>query len=1339
MKRKNFKTLLGEGARSLLLSFFVVIAMVFCSAGGVLGAVTYDVQWTEWDPTTGVLTLKAGKSGTEGVPTATSGNIWLCDEANDGWQKRKYGKTDFKNLYPFSTSNSEGLGDGIYKLVKRFVVDKSYKSFPTKSINFFFRDMENLEIVEGLQNIGMYYIETYDFANGEKGSLCRLFKGCKNLKFIQGMETWTTSPTHLFEMFSGCEKLLWVDISGIYTDYVVNMDNMFYNCKNMRKAWVRYSDFNQFYHGSYNNMFYGCDYVNGLFEYMPKEKQVEEYVVYYDGILAFFNDRHRMDASRYPYSYSLNEGTNQPNWYTHHNNVETVWFPSCCHYVVKNTGYYERDVAARISPSTCYAWFKDCSRLKMVYGWNNISISAANSLAYMFYGCSQLTSAALNNMTTTAFTAQDMSYMFYNCSGLYGSISFDMEGDFHSSMIGRRVQNLSYMFYGCSRLSTIYFGDLYGSYVTNTKSMFEGCSWLKKIIMYSGSPSFSKVTNSTDMFKGCTDLVGGCGTVYDANHTDITYAREDLPSIDYYSYKGPGYFSTYKNNVDYRTNFDFAEGFISKEPSTVYFYTADDDDFSFTIKLDDYLSHDGFVFRDIVCYGGNTSVSGRTITVKKGSYSDVWCMVRFKCPIKRVYLKNITETYTGEEIPFNLYVSKDRQEYTLVNNTDYYINSIKIKQGDTYTAVSSIKQAGKYQISVSGRGYDFTGSFTFELTVKPLELTIVPENTTKTYGDPDPEINYSIEGNLVNGDQLTGALSYDKSSGENTGKYPITIGTLNNPNYNLTLADGEFEILQKKVTNPVIHTSSTKYPYTGSAVTPTVYVFDGTTMIPASEYSVSYKNNVNLGQGMITITDNPNGNYDVSGVGYFTIADASEFCKVTIKNHDISAATDKIIYVIKDQLLPYDDLKEEGYTLLGLYEDEGCYTLFNYQSTTISSDDKVLHAKWQINQHRLKFIVDGTVVSNEMVDYGTPITIPNQPAETGKTFTWNIDIPQTMPDYDIVAEGAYVINKYTLKYTLDGKEYQSDEIEYGTPLTILSNPAPKEGYTFSGWNPSSLPATMPDNDIQVVGSFIPNEHIFQLTYIDPDGTEQTKKENIAYGTKIKDLLPKFTGYVFISRNDMLETMPDYNYSLSGYYEIGKYTLTYMLNDEVYKKQTEVLYGTTITPLAAPKAKTGHSFTGWEGEPETMPDHDVVVRGSLKANEHTITYMIDGEVYKTVKVSYGSTISAPTKPYKSGYTFSGWSEIPETMPDKDLTITGSFTKNGKTPVSALPEIADAAKVWSYNGTIYIETLPDTKYTIADINGRIITTSTTKSTHDEININQSGILIVIIGNQSFKVIM
>jgi len=50
----------------------------------------------------------------------------------------------------------------------------------------------------------------------------------------------------------------------------------------------------------------------------------------------------------------------------------------------------------------------------------------------------------------------------------------------------------------------------------------------------------------------------------------------------------------------------------------------------------------------------------------------------------------------------------------------------------------------------------------------------------------------------------------------------------------------------------------------------------------------------------------------------------------------------------------------------------------------------------------------------------------------------------------------------------------------------------------------------------------------------------------------------------------------------------------------------------------------------------MPAHDVTVTGSFAVNQYTITYIIEGEVYFTETVDYGSTIVPPTAPEREGY-------------------------------------------------------------------------------------------------------
>ena len=78
-------------------------------------------------------------------------------------------------------------------------------------------------------------------------------------------------------------------------------------------------------------------------------------------------------------------------------------------------------------------------------------------------------------------------------------------------------------------------------------------------------------------------------------------------------------------------------------------------------------------------------------------------------------------------------------------------------------------------------------------------------------------------------------------------------------------------IKAKPVKSPEIIISPNVYAYDGTAKQPSVTVRDGGTVIPTTEYTVEYKDNVNAGTATVVIKDNPNGNYDVSGTAPFSI------------------------------------------------------------------------------------------------------------------------------------------------------------------------------------------------------------------------------------------------------------------------------------------------------------------------------------------------------------------------------------------------------------------------------------------------------------------------------------
>ncbi len=181
--------------------------------------------------------------------------------------------------------------------------------------------------------------------------------------------------------------------------------------------------------------------------------------------------------------------------------------------------------------------------------------------------------------------------------------------------------------------------------------------------------------------------------------------------------------------------------------------------------------------------------------------------------------------------------------------------------------------------------------------------------------------------------------------------------------------------------------------------------------------------------------------------------------------------------------------------------------------------------------------------------------------------------------------------EYTITYMLDGAVYQTQKFKVGASVSALDEPQ-KEGYSFSGWE--GLPTEMPGNDIVVTGSFT----------------------------------------------------------------INSYTLAYVLDGQTYETLT-VVYGQSPSAVTAP-TREGYTFAGWEGLPATMPAHDVQVTGSYTVNSYTLTYMLDDEVYQQLTVAYGEALTPLEVPSREGYVFNGWSDFPTSMPAHDVVITGNYT-------------------------------------------------------------------------------
>ena len=189
----------------------------------------------------------------------------------------------------------------------------------------------------------------------------------------------------------------------------------------------------------------------------------------------------------------------------------------------------------------------------------------------------------------------------------------------------------------------------------------------------------------------------------------------------------------------------------------------------------------------------------------------------------------------------------------------------------------------------------------------------------------------------------------------------------------------------------------------------------------------------------------------------------------------------------------------------------------------------------------------------------------------------------------------------------------------------------------------------------MVGSFVTNG--YTLTYV-VDG-EVYKTLVYEYGsTIVAEPIPTKEGYTFSGWSNLPATMPANDVTVSGSFTINKYLVTFKIGDTVVASES-LEYGTAIVAPEAPE-KEGHTFNGWGKVAETVPAHDVTYEGSYSVNSYTLTYMVDGEKYWEGTVAYGTALTALEAPTKRGYTFSGWSGLPATMPANDVTVNGSFT-------------------------------------------------------------------------------
>ena len=149
------------------------------------------------------------------------------------------------------------------------------------------------------------------------------------------------------------------------------------------------------------------------------------------------------------------------------------------------------------------------------------------------------------------------------------------------------------------------------------------------------------------------------------------------------------------------------------------------------------------------------------------------------------------------------------------------------------------------------------------------------ENKNITYSGSElkPSVNVYYNRNYMSSVQLKEGSDYNVTYSDNINTGTATAIVTGIGAYSGT-KKVTFTIEPKKISSPIFDGLKPEYTYTGQKVEPEFALMDGDTVIPSSEYEVSYSDNTEVGTAAITITDVMGGNYDINCKAEFDIVKA---------------------------------------------------------------------------------------------------------------------------------------------------------------------------------------------------------------------------------------------------------------------------------------------------------------------------------------------------------------------------------------------------------------------------------------------------------------------------------
>lgn len=333
------------------------------------------------------------------------------------------------------------------------------------------------------------------------------------------------------------------------------------------------------------------------------------------------------------------------------------------------------------------------------------------------------------------------------------------------------------------------------------------------------------------------------------------------------------------------------------------------------------------------------------------------------------------------------------------------------------------------------------------------------------------------------------------------------------------------------------------------------------------------------------------------------------------------------------------------------------------------------------NKYNIKFVSEGSVVSEGRYTYGTLMPTPVA-YRAGYVFEgWEPAVTQTVPAKDttytaVWKEADDVV--YTTKYYLENEsgEYELDKTRINKATTGQSVTADKEQYDSRLYH---LTDDLPSGTVAADGSLIFRVHYdrnsYSISFNSMGGTVSTKKKTARWGSNVIAPVPVRAGYAFAGwyvdracTEAFDGTMPAYDITLYAKWDADKvnYTVEHLVEklDGSYELYDRQAFTSDTDSQVTPEVKYMEGFSSPETETAIVKgDGSTVIRYFYKRNVHRFVLKLNnGQQDVEYDYKYGTNINI-INPERTGYTFTGWNEdVAGTMPDRDVTYTASWKIN-----------------------------------------------------------------------------